>query len=114
MKARQIHKILIFSGIAGIIGIVVFMLFLQLETSRAQNFIEAYQNLIGDSRLLTQHYQSEIGKWKIKEYDNNTMISITDHYLPEFQKIVKRAERLHPPSKYSESVGLIIKSFNSE
>ena len=114
MKSRQIHKILILSGIAGIIGIVVFMVILQVDIARAQSFIEAYQNLIRDSRLLTQHYQSEIGKWKIKEYNNYTMISVTDHYLPEFQKIVKRAEMLHPPGKYSESLGLIIKSFNSE
>jgi hypothetical protein len=42
MKSRQIHKILILSGIAGIIGIVVFMVILQVDIARAQSFIEAY------------------------------------------------------------------------
>jgi hypothetical protein len=61
-----------------------------------QPFHVAYETLINDSRSLTQSYQSEIGKWQSKQYDNKTMILITDKYLPGFQKLVNRAQALQP------------------
>jgi hypothetical protein len=68
-----------------------------------------------DSHLLTQSYQKEIGKWQSKQYDNKTMTSVTDNYLPKFQKLVNRAEALQPTTaKYLQPKDLYIKSLQSE
>jgi hypothetical protein len=114
MKYRKIRQLFIISGIAAIIGIVLFMVFLQLESAKAQSFVDAYENLIRDSRIVTEQYHAEIAKWKAKQYDNHTMVSITDDYVPKFEKIVKEAQALHPPQKYSQALDLILKSYNSE
>jgi hypothetical protein len=80
-----------------------------------QPFHVAYETLINDSRSLTQSYQSEIGKWQSKQYDNKTMILITDKYLPGFQKLVNRAQALQPATaKYLQAKDLYIKSIQSE
>jgi hypothetical protein len=80
-----------------------------------QSFHLAYEMLINDSHALTQSYQKEIGKWESKQYDNKTMISITDNYLPEFQKLVNRAQALQPTTaKYLQAKDLYIKSLQSE
>jgi hypothetical protein len=80
-----------------------------------QRFHVAYETLINDSHSLTQGYQSEIGKWQSKQYDNKTMILITDMYLPEFQKLVNRAQALQPTTaKYLQAKDLYIKSIQSE
>jgi hypothetical protein len=80
-----------------------------------QPFHVAYEMLINDSRSLTQSYQSEIGKWQSKHYDNKTMILITDKYLPEFQELVNRAQALQPTTtKYLQAKCLYIESIQSE
>jgi hypothetical protein len=114
MKYRKIRQVFIISGIAAIIAIVIFMVFLQLESAKAQSFVDAYENLIKDSRIVTEQYHAEIAKWKAKQYDNHRMVSITDDYIPKFEKIVKEAQALHPPQKYSQALDLILKSYNSE
>ena len=78
-------------------------------------FHTSYEMLINDSHSLTQSYQKEIGKWQSKQYDNKTMISLTDNYLPEFEKLVNRAESLQPTTaKYLQAKDLYIKSIQSE
>jgi hypothetical protein len=79
-----------------------------------QAFSEAYAALLDDSRTLTHNYQNEIGKWKLKQYSNVTMISITDNYLPKFQSLVDRAKLLPDSEKYSQARDFTIKSFQSE
>jgi hypothetical protein len=85
------------------------------NSNPTQIFHESYEMLINDSHLLTQSYQKEIGKWQSKQYDNKTMISVTDNYLPKFQKLVNRAEALQPiTEKYLQAKDLYIKSLQSE
>jgi hypothetical protein len=79
-----------------------------------QAFSEAYARLIDESRTLTQNYQNEIGKWKLKQYSNGTMISITDNYVPKFQSLVDRAKSLQDSEKYRQARDFTIKSFQSE
>jgi hypothetical protein len=57
-----------------------------------------------------------ICKWQSKQYDNKTMISVTDNYLSKFQQLVDRAEALQPGSnvKYTQARDLYIKSLQSE
>ena len=86
-----------------------------LTDNKTQSFHVAYETLINDSHSLTESYQKEIGKWQSKQYDNKTMISVTDNYLPKFQKLVNRAQALQPTtSKYLQAKNLYIKSLQSE
>lgn len=114
MKRKQKERILTFGGL-GVIGLVISVIVsLQLENTKAQAFAESYGRLVTDSRALTQAYQSEIGKWKAKQYNNNTMISLTDQYLPKFQSLVDRAKELQPTEKYIKTRDFSIQSFQSE
>lgn len=114
MKRKQKERILIFAGL-GVIGLVISVIVsLQLQNTKAQAFAESYGRLVTDSRALTQTYQSEIGKWKAKQYGNNTMISLTDQYLPKFQSLVDRAKELQPTEKYIKTRDFSILSFQSE
>lgn len=114
MKRKQKERILIFAGL-GVIGLVISVIVsLQLQNTKAQAFAASYGRLVTDSRALTQAYQSEIGKWKTKQYSNNTMISLTDQYLPKFQSLVDRAKELQPTEKYIKTRDFSILSFQSE
>ena len=85
------------------------------DTNMTSTFHHSYGVLINDSQLLTQNYQSEIGKWRLKQYDNKTMMSVTDNYSPMFQKLVGRVEALkHTTEKYIQAKEWYIKSLQSE
>ena len=85
------------------------------DTNMTSTFHHSYEVLINDSQLLTQNYQSEIGKWRLKQYDNKTMMSVTDNYLPMFQKLVGRLEALNPTTEnYIQAKEWYIKSLQSE
>jgi len=79
------------------------------------SFPKSYEILINNSRLLTQSYQNEIRKWQLRQYDDSTMISITDINLPKFQKLINRAEALQPTTEnYAKARDFYIKSLQSE
>ena len=87
------------------------------DKAQTSSFHKSYEILVNDSNKLTQSYQNEIAKWQSKQYDNNTMISVTDNYLPKFQQLVDRAEALQPSNsnlKYVQARDLYIKSLQSE
>jgi hypothetical protein len=114
-EAKAKGRIIIFAGLGIIALIISFVAYLQLENARVQAYRQLYARIVAASRTLTQSYQSEIGKWKSKQYDNNTMISITDHYLPKFQSLIKTTKELQPPSeKYVKSRDFSVQSFESE
>src|ERR687885_1618681 len=114
MKYKQRERIIIFCGIGVLALVVAFALYLQMQRSKVQAFSEAYARLIDDSRILTHNYQNEVGKWKLKQYSNDTMISITDQFLPKFQLLVHRAKSLPDSEKYSKVRGFTVQSFQSE
>jgi hypothetical protein len=114
MKYKQRERIIIFSGIGVLAIIVAFAIYLQLQRSKVQAFTEAYGRLLDDSRTLTHNYQNEVGKWKLKQNSNYTMISITDQYLPKFQSLIDRAKALPPSDKYTKARDFTIQSFQSE
>jgi hypothetical protein len=114
MKYKQRERIIIFSGIGVLAIIVAFAVSLQLERSKVQAFTEAYAKLLDDSRTLTHNYQNEVGKWKLKQHSNSTMISITDQYLPKFESLVNRAKSLPASEKYTKARDFTIQSFQSE
>ena len=114
MKYKQRQRIIIFCGIAVLALIVAFVIYLQIQQSKVQAFSEAYTGLIDESRTLTHNYQNEVGKWKLKQYSNVTMISITDQYLPKFQSLVYKAKSLPDSEKYNKARDFTIQSFQSE
>ena len=114
MKYKQRERIIIFCGIGVLVLIVVFAVYLQMQRLNTQAFSEAYTILLDDSRRLTYNYQNEVVKWKLKQYSNDTMISITDQYLPKFQSLVNKAKSLSDSEKYSKVRGFTIQSFQSE
>src|SRR5919197_938796 len=114
MKYKQRERIIIFSGIGVLALVVAFAVYLQMQRSKVQAFTEAYAKLLDDSRTLTHNYQNEVGKWKLKQYSNGTIISITDQYLPKFESLVDRAKSLPSSEKYSKVRDFTIQSFQSE
>ncbi len=114
MKKRPRGRIVTFAGLGAIGVIIAIVVFLQLENTKAQVFLESYNRLVADSRALTQQYQNEVGKWEKKEYDNSTMISITDNYIPKFKELINRAEGMQPPDKYTEVQEFTTKSMQLE
>jgi hypothetical protein len=85
------------------------------NNNMAQAFHKSYEMLINNSHLLTQSYQKEVGKWQTKQYDNKTMVSVTDNYLPKFQQLVDKAEALQATNgKYIQALDLYMRSLQSE
>jgi len=86
-----------------------------LTDNKTQSFHVAYETLINDSHSLTESYQKEIGKWQSKQYNNKTMVLVTDKYLLQFQKLISRAQALQPTTiKYLQAKNFYIKSLQSE
>jgi hypothetical protein len=114
MGRKRTSRIITVAGIAVIGALVAFMVFLQVENAKAQDFANAYGAVVADSRSLTQAYQAEVKKWNETQYDNAKMASVTDEYLPKFQQLVDRAEGLQPVDKFKDAQDLLVKSLDSE
>ena len=79
------------------------------------SFEESFTKLVNDTRSLSLSYQNEIAKWQLNQYDNGSMISITNDYLVKFQEIAKEYQELKPPSEgYKRALDLFAKSIQSE
>jgi hypothetical protein len=112
---RMLPKNLItYIGTAAIGVVIVIMIILQLENAKVDKFSDSYVKLFNDSRNLTQDYQGKIAKWQLKQYDNKTMVSITDTYLPKFQELASKVENLNPPERFKKTVEFSVKSIQSE
>src|SRR5438093_6652728 len=59
------------------------------------SFVNSFEKLVKDAHNLTQSYQNEFGKWKAHQYDNKTMISITNNYLPKYENLISESKTLH-------------------
>jgi hypothetical protein len=107
-------NLITYIGTAAIGVVIVIMIILQLENAKVDKFSESYVKLFNDSRNLTQDYQGKIAKWQLKQYDNKTMVSITDTYLPKFQELASKVENLNPPERFKKTVEFSVKSIQSE
>ena len=114
MRQKRSSRIITIGGMAAITLLVAVMAFLALENSNADSFARAYGTLVTDSRSLTEQYQTEVGKWSDKQYDNATMASITDDYLPRFQQLIDRANGLQPTEKYKNTQDFLVRSLEYE
>jgi len=110
-KLRQ--KIIAFTGL-GIAAVIIAMLSMSHFQSNIENFSDSFQNMVTQARQLTQSFQSEMGKWQSKQYDNITMIKITNTYLPRFQKLINNIEYLQSTPKFENTKYFYPKSLESE
>jgi hypothetical protein len=80
----------------------------------AASFVNSFEKLVKDAHNLTQSYQNEVGKWKTHHYDNKTMISITNNYLPKYENLINESKTLQPPKEFQNATDLYTKSLVSE
>ncbi|MGI0035556.1 MAG: hypothetical protein ACRD98_06795 [Nitrososphaera sp.] len=113
-KRKQANRIITYGGIAAIAAIVGFMVFLQVEAARNNDFKKAIDGIALDTIALTQEYQEEEGKWNEKQYDNSTMIGIIDKYQPRYQEILDRAQALDTPERYKVARDKLTKAVETE
>jgi hypothetical protein len=86
-----------------------------LDSSKSiDSFVNSFEKLANEAHNLTQSYQSEFGKWKMHQYDNRTMIWITNNYLPKYANLANQSKALHPPKEYQNASDLYTKSLESE
>ena len=78
------------------------------------SFVNSFEKVVNEAHNLTQSYQHEAGKWKTHQYDNKTMISITNNYLLKYENLVNESKALQPPKQYQNATDLYTKSLESE
>ena len=114
MKWNKLSRAVTIGGIAAIAGLVVFMVFLQVEDRRNNDFRKSIDKLAVDVIALTGEYQAEEGKWVRGQYDNSTMIGIIEKYDVRYQDIVNRAINLDTPDRYVAAKDFLIKAVETE
>ena len=114
MGRKRTSRIVTIGGIAAITALVGFMIALQVEASRNNDFRRAFEQIVIDVDALTQQYQVAEGKWLTKEYDNGTMIAAIDQYAPRYQALIDRAEALDAPERYRTAQGYLVSAIKSE
>ena len=86
------------------------------NSNEERYFVNLFQTIVIKSHLLTHNYQVQVAKWERRGYDNHTMASITDNYLPKYQNLIDETMSLsfQAPSKYGKAIELYLKSLESE
>ena len=84
------------------------------SSQESTTFPKSFGNLVSEAHDLTHSYQNEVTKWRTHHYDNKTMISITNSYLPKYQNLVSQSKSLQPPKQFQNGNDLYTKSLESE
>ena len=111
---KRASRVAVIGGIAAIGAIIGFMVLLQSETGRNNEFKRSIDLIATDAIALTREYQAEEGKWVGGQHDNSTMMSIIDSYDSRYQELVDRAESLATPEKYMTAKDNLIKAIQAE
>ena len=101
-----------FGGIAVIGVLIAFMVFLQVEASRNNEFKRAFEKIVIDTNALTQEYTIQEDQWLSR--DNNTMVQVIDQYLPKYDMLVERANALDTPEKYKAAQEYLVSAIDLE
>jgi hypothetical protein len=110
----KLQKIIAFAGLGITAVLIATFSTSHFQRNLSENFSDSYQNIVTQARQLTQSFQSEMGKWQSKQYDNITMIKITTTYLPRFQKLINNIESLESTPKFENAKDFYAKSLDSE
>src|SRR3954451_16889839 len=78
------------------------------------SFVDSFKELINKSNNLTQSYQNEARKFDSGQYNNKTMIAITNNYLPILQNLVNESKILQTTEQYHNTSALYTKSLEAE
>ena len=109
---KQTRRLITFGGIAIIGVLIAFMVFLQVEASRNNEFKRAFEKIVIDTNALTQDYTIQEDQWLSR--DNNTLIQVIDQYLPKYDMLVERAKALDPPEKYKSAQEYLVSAIDLE
>ncbi len=109
---KQSTRLITFGGIAVIGALIGFMVFLQVEASRNNDFKRAFEKIVIDTNVLTQQYTAEEDRWLSR--DNNTMIQVIDQYLPRYDELIERAKTLNTPEKYKSAHDYLVSAIELE
>jgi hypothetical protein len=85
-----------------------------LSQTDLEKFHSDLNNIVKQSGNLTESYNVEISKWLSKQYDNSTLVSITDLFLPKFESLVKIAENMTYPTEFKYVHDALVDSLKSE
>lgn len=82
--------------------------------SDLEYFRSTLSHIVNESQQLTKSYQDEIRKWTSSQYDNYTLISITDSFLPKFDTLISNAKDMTYPNEYKYVHEALVNSLSSE
>jgi hypothetical protein len=112
ISKKQTRRVITFGGIAVIGAMIAFMVFLQIEASRNNDFKRAFEQIILDTNALTQQYTAEEQRWLSQ--DNNTLIQVIDQYLPRYDQLIERANALNTPERYESAKNYLVSAIELE
>ena len=78
------------------------------------DFHSCLKNIVDQSQDLIKSYQDEISKWVSKQYDNSTLISITDLFIPKFENLITTAQNMEYHQDYKYVHKALVNSLKSE
>ena len=67
--------------------------------SDLEYFRSTLSHIVNESQQLTKSFQDEIRKWTSGQYDNYTLISITDSFLPKFDNLISNSKNMTYPKE---------------
>jgi hypothetical protein len=82
--------------------------------SSLEYFRSTLSHIVNESQYLTKSYQDEIRKWTSGEYNNYTLILITDSFLPKFEDLIIDAKNMIYPQEYEYVHEALVNSLQSE
>jgi hypothetical protein len=109
---KQTTRLITLGGIAVIGALIVFMIFLQIEASRNNEFKRAFEQIILDTNALTQQYTAEEQRWLSQ--NNNTLVQVIDQYLPRYDQLIVRANALNTPERYESAKNYLVTAIEQE
>lgn len=116
MGRKQTSRIITIGGMAAIIALVGFMIALQAEASRNNEFKKSIDQIAFDTIALTQEYKEEEDKWldNPDNNDNTTMTSTFNQYQMRYQRLIDRAEALDTPDRYKTANAYLVEAIELE
>jgi hypothetical protein len=85
-----------------------------ISKTSLQQFRSSLSGIVNQSLILTKSYQDEIGKWMSHQYDNSTIIAITDSFVPKFVNLVNSAQNMTFPQENKNIHDALVNSLKSE
>lgn len=113
-RKKRTSRIITIGGIAAIAALVAFMIALQVEAARNDEFRKSIDQIAFDTIALTQEYQKVEEKWMDNPQDSSTITPIFEQYQLRYQQLIDRAEALDTPDRYKTAKGHLIKAIELE